>query len=189
MTIVYIIAILVQAGILFYFWKRSRDASREGKVSKERDLSTYEGARATAIGITADDLQLQIPDTRTVVYGVIMDWDMGGNILTLAAYITGAANVYLSTGAGITGGGKDPEVGELAVTFVTDAQSFIDRTIPVTSADHPSKGCLRFYMLTNKGLYAAQEKLEHIEDTTSPWLALFIRGNNVVNEIRNGGTD
>ena len=186
MTIVYILAILVQVGIIIYFVRKGRTATKEDAGKKTQDTTTYEGTRTAAISVTPDDLKLKIPETATFVYGVVMDWDMGDNILTLAAYITGAANVYLSTGAGITGGGKNPEVAELAVTFVTDAQDFINRAVPVTSADYPSKGCVRFYLLTNKGVYAAQEQLIHFEDTTSPWLAMFIRGNTVITEMRAG---
>jgi hypothetical protein len=186
MTIVYIIAILIQAGIIIYFLKPKKNAAKEAADKEPLNTNTYNGARTLAIGITPNDLSLKIPDTMTLVYGVVMDWDMGGHMLTLAAYITGAANVYLSTGSGITGGGKNPEVGELAVKFVTDAQEFINRTIPVSAADYPASGCVRFYLLTNKGMFAAQEQVAHFEDTTSPWLALFIRGNTVITEMRAG---
>jgi len=185
-TIIYILAIILQTGIVIYFVRRGRAEKKKILDAKSNDLSTYQGARTTAIGITPDDLKLKIPETMLLVYGVVMDWDMGEEVLTLAAYITGAVNVYLSTGVGITGGGKNPEVGELAVQFVTTAQDFVDRSIPVSNADYPSKGCVRFHLLTNKGMYAAQEQLIHFEDTTSPWLALFIRGNTVITEMRAG---
>ena len=187
MTIIYILAILAQAGIIIYFLKKNKSGAAPKVTANKRDLSTYEGARATAIGISQEDLGLKVPEDRTFVYGVVMDWDMGSAVLTLAAYVTGAANVYLSTGPGITGGGKDPEAGALAVKLVTDAQDFLGRTIPVMDTGHPAKGCVRFYLLTNHGVNAAQEQLIHIEDTTSPWLALFIRANTLINEMKQGG--
>jgi hypothetical protein len=185
MMVVYILAILVQAAIIVYFVRKGRAGNKS-----ERKLDTgaisYEGVRAIAANVKQGDLQLSIPETQTLVYGVMMDWHMGESILTLVSYITGASNVYLSSGPGITGGGKNPEVGELAARFVAEGQEFLPRAVQVAQPGYPSQGCLRFHLLTNHGLFAAQEKLAHIEDTTSPWLPMFIRGNTVINEMRNG---
>ena len=186
MTVIYILAIILQAWIIYYFISKSRKKANQAENKASVDLSTYDGVRDAALNVSPADLKLNIPASQVFVYGVVMDWDMSGTMLTLAAYITGAANVYLSSGPGITGGGKNPEVGELAVRFVSDAQDFLGRAIQVPQAAYPTKGCVRFHLLTNQGVYDAQELLIHIEDTTSPWLSLFIRGNNVINEMKQG---
>ena len=114
-----------------------------------------------------------------------MDWNLNESVMTLATYITGAASLYLSSGEGFNGGGKDPAVGESAVAFVVAAQQYLGRAMPVATTDLPPKGCIRFYLLTNKGLYAAQEQMVHFEDATSPWLPLFESGSEVITGIRN----
>jgi hypothetical protein len=185
MNILYIVAILVQLGVIIFFIRRSRKLKKESFQKEETAKeSAYEQLRGMAIRVTCQQLELAIPQSTTMVYGVVMDWNLNESVMTLATYITGAANLYLSTGEGINGGGKDPEVGESAVDFVMAAQQYISRAMPVTATDLPPKGCIRFYLLTNKGLYAAQEPMTHFEDASSPWLSLFELGSGVIAGIR-----
>ena len=186
MTIVYIVAILVQLGIIIYFVRRGRIQKRLAAINNTAQGTTYEGLRNLAIQVTLQQLKLAVPESTTLVYGVLMDWNLNESVMTLAAYITGAVSMYLSTGEGVNGGGKDPRVGEAAVELVTAAQAYLGRAMPVTTTGLPPKGCIRFYLLTNKGLYAAQEQMIHFEDASSPWLQLFELGSEVISEIRNG---
>lgn len=185
MTAVYIIAILLQAGVIVYFVRRN-SAMKKAVVAESAapGLDTYAGLRGLAIKVNLEQLKLNIPDSTTLVYGVVMDWNLNESVMTLAAYITGAASLYLSTGEGINGGGKDPIVGEAAAAFVSSAQDYLVRAMPVQTTDLPPKGCIRFYLLTNKGLFAAQEVMAHFEDASSPWLPLFDAGSTVIKEIR-----
>ena len=181
MTIIYILLILLQAGILIYFIRRGK--KKVGNIVPH-DADSYLGMRSLAISIKPAQLKLTIPDTEILVYGVIMDCNIGGTIGTLAAYITGAASLYLSTGDSRTGGGKNPATGEAAAEFVVAAQAYINRTIPVAVTNLPIPGCVRFYLLTNHNIYAAQEPMVFIEDGSSPWISLFEKGNQVINEMQ-----
>jgi hypothetical protein len=189
MNFIYIIAILLQAGILAYFISRIvKSVTNKKKASNLPVFATeYERTRHTALHITQQQLGLDIPQSVTKVYGVVMDWDMNGVVLTLSAYITGAANVALSNGASVMGGGKNPAVAEQASEFVQVAQNYLLRAVPVSDTILPAIGTVKFYLLTNRGIYSAQELLSAIDDQSSPWVGLFFRGNMVVNEIKNGG--
>ncbi len=178
-----IIAIVIQLGVIIYFIRRGRRLRKES-LKPEASPDTYEGMRNLALKVTADHLKLTVPGNTTLVFGVVMDWNLNESVMTLAAFVTGAANLYLSTGEGFSGGGKDPRVGEAAATFVASSQEFLGRAMPVTTTDLPPKGCIRFYLMTNKGLFAAQELMEHFEDASSPWLRLFESGSEVITEIR-----
>jgi hypothetical protein len=182
MTIVYIILILLQAGIIIYFVRRERKQKVDHSIRTTGN--TYTDQRNLALSITPFQLKLAIPDDNTLVYSVIMDWNMGDAVVTLATYITGAASMYLSTGGGVTSGGKDPNVGEAAVEFVVAAQGHIDRAVPTNTTDIPAEGCVRFYLLTNKGICAMQERVKHFDDSTSALLGLFQKGNEVIAEMR-----
>jgi hypothetical protein len=187
-TILYALMILLQAGVIIYFVRRNRMLKRQvGAKETMPDTDSYQGLRNLAINVTSAQLKLTIPGDETLVYGVVMDCDLGDVIVTLTAYITGAANVYFSTGGGKTGGGKSPAVGEAAVELVTTAQGYVTRAIRVSTTEECDKGCVRFYLLTNKGIYAAQEQLLHIQDGTSAWIRLFEKGNEMVNLMRNSG--
>jgi hypothetical protein len=185
MTIIYIILILLQAAVIVYFIRQGRKKTVNAHVAPAAD--TYEGLRNLAVNVTPEQLKLTIPDDRLFVFGVIMDWNMGEAIVSLAAYVTGAANMYFNTGEGITGGGKNPIVGEAAVAFVVAAQDYVERGISVSTADLPTRGCVRFHLLTNHGIYAMQEQIKHIQDGTSPYIPLFESGNKVMTEMQAGG--
>lgn len=183
--LIYILAILLQAGILVFFIARGKRKGRTQPQKKEETFATeYERLRHTALQVTPAQLGLDIPANTLRVYGVVMDWDMNGVILTLSAYINGAANAYLSSGASAMGSGKNPVVAEQASEFVQVAQDYIGRVVPVAATGLPAPGTVRFYLLTNHGIYAAQEQLHFIDDNSSPWLGLFFRGNMVINEIK-----
>ena len=188
MTILYIILILLQIGVIVYFVRRGRMLRKKAaEQSLSSDATSYEGLRNLALRITPAQLTILIPETQTVVYGVVMDVNLGDGIVTLTAYITGAANIYFSKGDSKIGGGKIPEVAEATVDFISLAQGYVGRSIQVTTFELPANGCVRFYLLSNHGMYAAQEQLSHIQDGTSPWIKLFECGNEVMALMHNIG--
>jgi len=186
-NIIYIAAIVIQAGIIIFFLRRGAAGRKKQTVALPDDES-YAGRRSIAISIRPEQMELTIPASLTVVYGVILDWNLNNSLMTLAAYINGAASLYMSSGQNITGGGKNPIVGEAALAFVVAAGDYVERAMPVATADLPPAGCIRFYLLTNKGLYGAQEQQAHMEDATSPWLRLFELGGEVIEEIKTSGS-
>ncbi len=189
MTYIYILALLLHVGILVFFVRRSiAKNSRQKKVSKHTNVSTYEQTRNSALSVTPDQLGLNIPQGTIKVYGVVMDWDMSGTILTLIAYINGAANAVLSSGAAVVGGGKNPAVAEEASEFVLVAQNYINKTLHVTTTSLPAPGTVRFNLLTNQGVFGAQELLSAINDNSSPWIGLFFRGSMLLDEIKKTAT-
>lgn len=184
MTVVYVLLIAAQAGILVYFVSRGRK-----KVAAPGEKATgddsYEGRRKMAITVTPQHLQLNIPDSETFVYGVIMDWNTGDSVMTLATYINGAANLFFSSQGAIHNGAANPNVGEAAVQFVATAQEFLGSAIPASISGAPARDCVRFYLLTNKQLYAAQEQVKHFDNCTSAWLPVFQKGSEVIAEMMN----
>ena len=182
------IIVFVQVAALIYLVRRYMMQKKlSANIPADVNNDSYEALRNTALAVSLTQLNLMASDDRTVVYGVVMDCNLGNGIVTLTAYITGAANIYFSTGEKKTGGGKSPEVGEAAIDFVMAAQHYVDRAIKVVTTELPQDGCVRFYLLTSKGLYAAQDQLLHISDATSPWVILFDKGNEVMELMRNSG--
>ncbi len=178
-NIIYLVVVLIQAAVVLYLVNRRFAKKKPVTVAPATDTDSIAALRDIALNVTPAQLKLLIPDTQLLVYGVVMDCNLGNGVVTLAAYITGAANIYFSDGSRKTGGGKHPEVGEAAVEFVTTAQHYINRAIHAP-AQLPPHNCVRFQLLTNQGSYAAQEQLSHITDGTSPWIPLFEKGNEVM---------
>ncbi len=189
-NIIYILAILLQVGfviVFFVFINKKKTPKTDVPSDKlSADASEYDRTRYTALRVTPQQLGLSVPASMIKVHGVVMDWDMGGTVLSLSAYINGAANAMLSNGTSAMGSGKNPAVAEQASEFVLVAQDFINRTVPVSETSLPTPGTVRFYLLTNQGIYAAQELLNFIDDNSSFWTPLFFRGNMVLDEIKKG---
>jgi len=178
----YITAIVIQSAIIGYFINQSIKARAARKAAPA--AGSYEGMRQLAVSITPQQLKLEIPPSHILVYGVVMDWDMGEDMVTLLTYITGAANMYFRSGEGVIGGGKNKEAGEAAIELVIAARDYLERAVPVTTAEFPLKGCIRFHFLTNQRMFAAQENWKFISDGSSPWLPLFEKASNVMTILR-----
>jgi hypothetical protein len=113
-----------------------------------------------------------------------MDWEIRGTIASTVAYQTGDASLYLSSGGGVIGGGQHQNVNSASKQFVSLAQTFLDKTTKTEATSLPVTDEVKFYLLTNKGIFAGQETMKNFENNTSAWLKLFEAGNNVLTELR-----
>jgi hypothetical protein len=186
-----IIGLVLAGGFAFYLANRKSIGGKEastGKRINERIHQTkenaYEGLRNTAFSLNPDQLGLELPEDKTIVFGVIMDWEMDGATATTVAYLTGDASLYLTTGGGTIGGGQHENVKVAAKQFVTIAQTYLEKSTKTEKQSLPEKHQINFYLLTTKGLFVGQEQIENFENNSSGWLELFEEGNKVLNELR-----
>ena len=186
MYTVYIAMMLIPLAAIILINIRKQRMKNRGSESTGKG-TIYERERNIALNITPNILKLNIPDDETLVYGVVMDMDIGEGFMTLACYITGAANLHFSSGSGIRGGGKNPSVGEAGVEFVTGAQEFLELAKGITFVPVPVERTIQFCLLTNKGKYLAQEPMSSLQDSSSSWIHLFDKGSKVIAEMHKGG--
>jgi len=69
-----------------------------------------------------------LPEGDSEIFGVIMDWEIGGGFATLVVFKTGYASIYLSSGGGVIGGGPNPNVNRAAKLFVDQAKNYFDKS-------------------------------------------------------------
>ena len=190
-----IIGIILAGGLVFYLTSYGNKSTTNDKQTfADQDTTTpkvhqtkenaFEGLRNMAFSATPEQLGLSLPTDKTVVYGVIMDWEMGGATATAVSYQTGDASLYLSSGGGVIGGGQHQNVNSAAKQFVVLAQTFLDKATKTETTPLPKENVVKFYLLTNKGVYVGQEEMKNFENNTSIWLGLFEEGNNVLTELR-----
>lgn len=182
-----IIGLIIASGLAFYLTscrQKSMDKNiTTAKVHQTKE-NAYEELRNRAFKTTPEQLELSLPTDKTIVYGVIMDWEMGGGIATTVAFQTGDASLYLSSGGGVIGGGQHQNVNSASKQFIRLAQTFIDKATKTEMTDLPKANEVKFYLLTNKGIYVGQEQMKNFENSSSAWLQLFEEGNNVLSELR-----
>ena len=190
-----IIGLLAFSGLAFYLAscknkqnsKQTEDyISKTGDTVKVHNLpdNRFLDLRNMAFAVTPEQLQITLPTDQIKIYGVIMDWDLGDGTATFISFSTGDASMYLSSGGGLIGGGQHENVSTAAKAFIDKAQQYLDKTTKVDSTPLPDKNCVRFYFMTNKGKFTAQENLKNFDNSSSPWLPLFEEGNKVISELR-----
>lgn len=137
-----------------------------------------------ALGTKPEHLGLTLPSAKTIVYGIVMDWDVRNGTASIISFMTGDASIYFSSGGGIIGGGTQEDVKIIAMGFVDEAQQMLGKTKKVEQTPLPDKDRVVFYLLTNEGIFSAQDELENLRNQTSVWLGLFLTANEVINELR-----
>lgn len=168
-------------GVIIYLKNRAKKST--SKVIHAKD-NAYEGLRNIAFSVSPDSLGLTLSKDKKEVYGVIMDWEMGGAIATTTAYMTGDASMYTSTGGGIIGGGQHQNVNSAAKQLIKVAQTYLDKAIKTETTPLPQTNIIRFYLLTNMGVYVGQEVMSNFENNSSKWFGLFVESNKVLTELR-----
>lgn len=189
-----IIGIVLLISVTFFFISCRKKAIESNELATAKDTikpkinkteqNIYQEMRNMAFKVKPEELGLTLSKDKTEVYGIVMDWEMGGGIATTVAYQTGDASLYLSSGGAVIGGGQHQNVSNAAKKFVQFSQTFLDKTIETETTDLPKSNEVIFYLLTNKGVRLGKEKMENFENKSSVWIKLFEEGNNVLTELR-----
>jgi hypothetical protein len=161
--------------------KQNQDTVSKTQQPKE---NPYDGLRNMAFTVKPEQLGLSLPADKTIVYGVIMDWGLESGIATTVTYQTGDASLYLSSGGGVIGGGQYPNVNSAAKKFVVLGQTFLRKATKTAATPSPGKDVVKFYFLTNKGIYVGEDQMKNFDSKSSPWFDLFEEGNKVLTELR-----
>lgn len=156
-----------------------------GKVRETKlQQNMYSELREKSLTVTPDNLRLKLDSSKTIVFGVVVDWDIGEAIATVVSFKTGDASLYVSAGQIYIGGYAHENVRNAAMAFVDEAQNYLSKTQLTNSTSLPGKGYVRFYLITNKGKFTFEETVENITSKKSEWTKLFDLGNNVITEFR-----
>jgi len=131
--------------------RRSFDPSARPQVAE-----MYEGLRTSALRQSAAGLGLSPPKDALAAYAAVVDWGMGKGFATLTATLTGDLAVYISDGGGIFGETNEAAVREAALEFVRRTGDAIAAMAVTTTFNLPPQGRTHFYLLTNRGVFAAE---------------------------------
>lgn len=158
-------------------------AATPEKLQIQDNRKMFEDLRRQALAVKAEDLNITLSPKKVSVYGVVMDWDMPEGVATTIAFSTGDASLYNSAGGGVIGGSAHKNVQNAAKELLRIADGFVARTSSLVDTPLPKKDCVRFYLLTNKGIFTAEEKMANFENETSPWYPFFEEVNKVITEL------
>ena len=85
------------------------------------------------------------------VYGVVMDWPIGEQTVTVIGFSDGNASLYTTSTFGIIGGFSHEPVRLAAQDLVRASEQFYDLSKPTTDFSYPDPSHGRFYLLTFDG--------------------------------------
>src|SRR6185312_10473575 len=88
------------------------------------------------------------------------------------------------TGGGILGGGSHENVNKAAKQFISIAQKYLDMATKTDSTALPVSGNVKFYLLTNNGIFIGEDEIKNFENGSSSWTEMFFEGNKVLTELR-----
>ncbi len=183
-----IIGLLLVAGVTFYLTSCKSKSTTDEQTGQSNKVdpknNPYNGLRNMAFSATAEQIGVQLPVDQTKIYGVIMDWDVGNGTATLVSFLSGDASLYLSSGGGFIGGVGHDNVKQAGEAFINKAEKYLGKVTKTEENPLPDKDGVKFYFLTNKGKFVAQESIKNFENNSSEWLDLFEEGNKLITEIR-----
>ena len=180
--VIYLISYKSKSNNVTQTQQLTSDTIQRQKVDPKNN--PYKDLRNLALSATMDQIGVSFHTNQTKIYGVIMDWDLGEGTATLISFLSGDASLYLSSGGGMIGGSGHQNIKNAAIAFIDEAGSFLDKTSKTDTTPLPNKNCIKFYFLTNNGIFVGQEQMINIENRSSKWLDLFEEGNKVISEIR-----
>jgi hypothetical protein len=155
----------------------------EMNVSQEKGKQVFDDLRLRALKLQPQDLDLKLQGEQTVVYGVVMDWDMPEGVATLVAFSSGDASLYNSRGGGVIGGVEHANVEKAAKNLVKKAQDYVKKAKQTEAASLPERNHVGFYLLTNKGRFYFEENMENFENQSSSFYSFFEEANKVITEL------
>ena len=185
--------IIVVVGVLIFLlvtqkkkgeiiFQSSQDTTKHKETRVDKNI--YADLRNQALSVTHSQLQLDIDSSSTTLYGVVVDFDMGPAIVTIVAFKSGDASVYLNTGQMFIGGYGREKIRNSGLKLVNEAQSYLDKTKLTALTDLPGKQNIKFFLLTNKGKFFHEEPFANIESNKSEWSKLFYLANDIVTQYR-----
>jgi len=179
-----LLIIIVLIGIYAFKSKHNGNEYLDQDVKKTKVTSNpYPGLRNQSINVTSAQLQLQLLNDFEI-YGIVMDWNMDKAIVTVVAFKTGDASVYLSTGQAFIGGFSHKTVNEAAKQFVATGEKYLSKATKTENTKAANEKNVDFYLLTNSGKYYLEDSSAKIENNNSDLNGLFEAANRVITEYR-----
>jgi hypothetical protein len=95
-------------------------------------------------------------DVSATVIAVLMETGYPEAVATLVAVADGTVSLYFSNGGGVIGAGAHDGVRSVARTLLSSAETYVSRASETDSFPLPSKGHVRFYLVTTQGTFTIE---------------------------------
>lgn len=125
------------------------------------------------------------PASQQQIWAMVMDQGLeGGGSFSVVALSDGNASIYLSTGGGIIGGFAHPAVVNAVTSFVGFSNAHRSNFTATTSYPLPTSGQVRFYGISDAGVYTYSASTSALEKNNHSMHQLFYKGHLVIAALR-----
>ena len=136
------------------------------------------------LSTSAKDVGLQPTKSLPNVYGVLMDWPLGAQIITVVSLSDGTASIYTTSTFGVIGGIGHESVRAAAMRFVSAAEKHHDSAAPTKDYPYPHPGRVRFYLTCFDGVRVIEADEAALKTGKDPCSDLWAEGQHVITELR-----
>lgn len=123
-------------------------------------------------------------DVTGSVWGMLMETNWSGQIVTLAAIADGTVSLYFNNGGGILGIGEHEEARRICKELLNLAPSFLNEFIVTTDFPLPQPGFTRFYLFTLDGKLTAEVKENELGFCKHSLSPLFHKAQELISQAR-----
>jgi hypothetical protein len=117
------------------------------------------------------------------VCAIAMDWPIDEHFATVVSVCDGSASVYTTGTFGIIGGIGHETVRTAAKKLVKEADRYYDDSTPTQDFSYPSRGHVRFYLLTFGGVRVIETDLAAVTKRRGKYSTLFDLAQDVIGQL------
>lgn len=147
-----------------------------------RPVAIYTGLRGQIFDLKPADLELS--EKQAALFGVLMEMGYEHGAASLVTLADGTTSLYFSTGGGIIGGGRHKEVARAAQDFLAAVRAGLPAFEPAREHPLPLVRQVRFYALTERGVYTTFAPEDDLGQNRVPLAELFYAGQQVITQLR-----
>ncbi len=127
----------------------------------------------------------QIPELKgEPVWAVLMETGREDEAISVVAVADGTASLYYSTGSGMVGLGKKPDIHSATLSFVKKSASFLKFMKRVEAFPLPKPGQTFFYLVTPEGVFCYEANRNDLGRQQDKLSALYYAGHELIAQIR-----
>ena len=140
--------------------------------------------REKVFSITPADIGIAPSATHSQVWGVVMEFQQSGVVVSVVGFADGTTSLYLSSGGGVIGGGEHPSIKTATTQWLQVAEQHLSEMTPAAEHPFPKLGRVCFYVLTYKGLLTADVDEEALKQRSHVLFPIFYAGHEVITQLR-----
>jgi len=111
----------------------------------------YRDLRGQALSLNTETIK-----SRDGVLALLMETGYNDAAATILAAADGSVSLYLSNGGGVIGAGEYEQVREIVFETLSEVGNFTDELERTATYPLPEFGRVRFYLVTDHGVYTAE---------------------------------